>query len=319
MKRMRGDVRSPEALARFVEEIRVIGRLEHPNIVPIHDVGIDEDGQYYFVMKYVAGETLEAIIDRLRAGDRETHRLFPFDRRVQLFRGLLEAVAFAHSRGIVHRDIKPSNVMVGPHGEVLLMDWGIAKAIRGDGYGIDDALLLRAARATEEHGRVLETEVGTVIGTPIYMAPEQARGQAVDERSDVYSLSVLFHELLSLHHYLEGRDTFEEVIEGVVSSEVGLASFGKSRHQPVVPMDLRWLVRKGLRKDPARRYQSVAEMIERLDLRSQGLVPIECHITFVKRVTSEWLRFVDRHPFLVTSALLALVAGSVGLAVFRLL
>ena len=111
---------SPEALARFVEEIRTTGGLEHPNIVPIHDVGLDEKGRYYFIMKYVDGETLESILARLRAGDRETHARYGFERRVEIFKGVLEAIAYAHARGYIHRDIKPANIMVGAFGEVLV-------------------------------------------------------------------------------------------------------------------------------------------------------------------------------------------------------
>lgn len=315
LKRMRGELRSPEALARFAEEIRTIGRLEHPNIVPIHDVGVDEEGQYYFVMKYVDGETLEAIIERLREGDGETHRRYPFEARVQLFRGLLEAVAFAHSKGIVHRDIKPSNVMVGPFGEVLLMDWGIAKPL-GDGTsGLADTLLAGAGAREGGSERVFKTQVGAVVGTPMYMSPEQARGAAVDERSDVYSLSVLFHELLGLRHYLEGRQSLAEVMEGVLNELPSIASTARSVHQPPVPMDLVWYLRQGLQKDPALRYASVAEMIARLDRRAEGDIPIQCHITFVKSVTRGWLRFVDRHPIVTTVLLLSAIGGAVTLAI----
>ena len=130
VKRLHPEMRSPAVLARFAEEVRTIGSLEHPNIIPIHDVGVQENGDYYFVMKYVAGETLESIIEKLAAGDRDTHARFGVERRVQIFTSLLEAVAFAHSKGILHRDIKPANVMVGAYGEVVLMDWGIAKRLR---------------------------------------------------------------------------------------------------------------------------------------------------------------------------------------------
>ena len=131
VKRLRPDVTSAAMVARFVEEVRTIGRLEHPNIVPIHDVGVDERGEYYFVMKYVDGETLESVIEKLAAGDPAYHAQYGVERRVQIVVALLEALAFAHKKGIVHRDIKPANVMIGAYGEVVLMDWGIAKQLRG--------------------------------------------------------------------------------------------------------------------------------------------------------------------------------------------
>jgi serine/threonine-protein kinase len=309
IKKIRPEAKCDEMVARFVEEIRTVGKLEHPNVIPIHDVGIDEAGDYYFVMKYVDGETLESIIARLKAGDAEAHRRYGFEARVQIFRGLLEAVAFAHSRGIVHRDLKPANVMVGRFGEVLLMDFGIAKSIRGDGVGLDDTTIERAMEKTGGDSRFARTQTGAIIGTPIYMSPEQARGEPVDERSDVYSLTVLLHELLGLTHYLEGRDALDDVLAGVIHQPLQITKMKASPHQPIVPMDLRWYLKKGMEKDRTRRYQSVQEMIDRLDARADGRVPIQCHVTFTKRVNTEWTRLVERHPLVFTAAIVIVVAG----------
>src|SRR5262249_60463772 len=129
LKRLLPELQDPALLARFVDEIRIVGRLEHPNIVPIHDVGVDELGRYYFVMKYVEGETLESIIEKLAAGDPAYVRTYSYERRIEIFLGLLHALEYAHSHGVVHRDVKPANVMVGRYGEVVLMDWGIAKPL----------------------------------------------------------------------------------------------------------------------------------------------------------------------------------------------
>ena len=306
VKRMRPGVASPATLARFVEEVRTIGRLEHPNIVPIHDVGVDERGEYYFVMKYVDGETLETIIDKLAAGDASYHAQYGFERRVQIVVALLDALAFAHQKGIVHRDIKPANAMVGAYGEVVLMDWGIAKHLVAEG----DAQPTLDAGPTPTHahakrGALFETVAGQLVGTPAYMAPEQARGEPVDARSDLYSLSMLFHELLTLRHPLAEKRTLEEMIRGITSEPIPLAGTVRSPHQPSVGMDLSWYLRKGLAKHPADRFQSAEEMLERLASRAEGKIPIQCHITLMKRVTAEWSRFVDRHPFLVTLLMLA--------------
>ncbi|HEY8042480.1 MAG TPA: serine/threonine-protein kinase, partial [Polyangiaceae bacterium] len=110
IKSLRPDMQAPSHVARFIDEIRTVGALEHPNIVPIHDVGVNDDGSLYFVMRCVQGETLESIIARLAAGDPLAHAQWTFERRVHVFRQLLDAVAFAHDRGYVHRDIKPANV-----------------------------------------------------------------------------------------------------------------------------------------------------------------------------------------------------------------
>ncbi len=164
LKRLRPDARSEPALARFAEEVGIIGQLEHPNITPVHDVGIDEEGQHYFVMKYVDGETLESIIDKLAAGAPGYAERFGTDERVEIFVGILNAVRYAHARGVVHRDLKPANIMVGRYSEVTVVDWGIAKK-----------------RDSAEAGSGLD-------GTPLYMSPEQAAGDlaAVGERSDIY-------------------------------------------------------------------------------------------------------------------------------------
>jgi len=312
IKRLRADARSAGSLARFVDEIRTVGALEHPNILPIHDVGADEHGGLYFVMPRVRGETLEAIIERLQAGDAATHTHWTFERRTHVFRQLLDAVAFAHEHGYVHRDIKPSNVMIGPYGEVFLMDWGIAKPV-----GAPDHAAAAKPDALAPTGRVTETHAGAVIGTPAYMSPEQARGERVDARSDVYSLCVLFDELLCLRHYLEHCKTVDEVIQGVQHTHHPVTSFVSNPHQSPAPADLAWFVRKGVAKDPAQRYQSVREMINRLEARDEGIVPIQCHLTFTKRVTGTWMRFIDRHPMLFTMCLALVVLGGIGAAVWQ--
>jgi serine/threonine-protein kinase len=315
IKSLRPEMQTEAHVARFVDEIRIVGALEHPNIVPIHDVGVNDDGSLYFVMRCVQGETLESVIERLRAGDAATHAQWTMERRAHVFRQLLDAIAFAHDRGFVHRDIKPANVMVGEHGEVFLMDWGIAKPAGTAAQGTSPSPGGPVGRGADAAERVTATRAGAVVGTPAYMSPEQARGEPVDVRSDVYSLCVLFHELLGLRHYLEHCTTLESVLDGVQHAHAAAPSFIPSPHQAPAPMDLSWFVRKGLLKHANGRYQTVREMIERLDAREEGLIPIQCHVTFTKRVTREFLRAVDRHPMIFTAVLslvgLGLVAGAV--------
>ncbi|HEY3354314.1 MAG TPA: serine/threonine-protein kinase [Polyangia bacterium] len=318
LKRLRPEVRDTGAVVRFVDEIRTIGQLEHPNIVPIHDVGVDEQGDHYFVMKFVDGETLESIIHQLAEGDPEYHRRYPFERRIELFGQICEAIHYAHSHGIIHRDLKPANVMVGRYGEVVVMDWGLAKKIHGADVAVEPAPEATAPPAGAD-GDVARTAAGALLGTPAYMAPEQARAQPADERSDVYSLCVLLYELLALRHYLGDKKTWAEVLAGVISVVPPMPSRVKSPHQPLVPMDLSWFVKKGMAKLPEDRYQSVAEMLERLARRREGVIPIQCHVTFIKRVNGEWNRFVDRHPVVVTIGLSLAVLGLIGLGVRALM
>ena len=309
IKRIRPDRRSPAAFARFVQEVRTVGKLDHPNIVPIHDVGRDEDGGYYFVMKYVDGETLEDILERLRSGDIETHRRWTFERRADLFLQILQAVRFAHGQGFLHRDLKPSNVMVGDHGQVQLVDWGVAKRIGAPDEDVDDELM----------DSVVQTQHGALVGTPRYMAPEQARGEPVDVRTETFTLSLLFYELLSLRHYLDGMEDLGEVLDAVQSRPMeNLRTMPRHRHQSAVPHDLAWIAMDGLDRDPAKRYPTVEAMIERLHRRSDGHVPIQCPATFQKSMLLVLAGQVDRHPVITTVSLMLGVAGLVasGVLVF---
>jgi serine/threonine-protein kinase len=315
VKRLLPEMTDPLTLARFVDEIRCVGRLEHPNIVPIHDVGVDELGRYFFVMKYVEGETLESVIEKLAAGDPAYVRKYTTEVRVEIFLGLLHALQYAHERGIVHRDIKPANVMIGRYGEVVLMDWGIAKPLgetRDTAKG-PDATLSNESGAQGERARMYATRVGSLIGTPAYMSPEQARGEIdkIDVRSDLYSACVLFHELLGLRHYLADRTTLESLLEGVTSqkTEFSCTQLMSLKYPGVAPpAEYAHLTAKGLRKDPAQRYQSAGELIDLVERIMSGKVPVQCPITFTKRSAREMGRVVDRWPFFGFFMLIGLVA-----------
>lgn len=304
------------AILRFVEEIRTIGRLEHPNIMPVHDVGVDEHGRYYFVMKHLRGETLESIIAKLRAGDRDAHAKYPFTVRAQIFLGVLHAIDYAHREGFLHRDLKPANIMVGPFGEVTVLDWGLARKVTAK----DAAVTQDASPRT---GTALETQLGMVMGTPLYMCPEQARGahDQLDQRSDVYSLAVLFHELLYLDHYLAGRESIPDVLDGVRTVSPSVFEMKVHPTQPRVPAELGWYVVKGMSKDPAERFQSVDEMIDVLQKILRGEFQVQCAQTFAKRMLRELSCAVDRSPMgtiIGMGVIGALALGGVVMAVLRL-
>jgi serine/threonine-protein kinase len=180
IKRMRAADPSEKAIARFLREAMVQGRLEHPAIVPVHEIGRDAEGLPYFVMKKLTGTPLQKILE-----DEE----MPLQKVLRAFADVCLAVEFAHVRGIVHRDLKPDNIMLGDYGEVYVLDWGVAKVL-----GEDDSAFADVTSGSGEHA----TRAGTAVGTPGYMSPEQVRGQSdVDGRADVYTLGCLLFEILS--------------------------------------------------------------------------------------------------------------------------
>ena len=182
---------SEEQLARFVAEAQITSQLQHPNIVPVYEMGSGRGGDYWFVMKKVEGRSLRDVLRGLRDGDRATRAAWSRARLLQAFVQVCNAVAYAHDRGVLHRDLKPDNVMLGPFGEVLLMDWGVARTMD------DKAEEPREAPITRPD--TVHTIAGATFGTPGYMSPEQTFGDldALDGRSDLWSLGAILYELLT--------------------------------------------------------------------------------------------------------------------------
>jgi serine/threonine protein kinase len=201
----------------------------------------------------------------------------------------------------------------------VLMDWGIAKRLRDEetapALPAEPRSSAEPSEKSSSRGALFQTRSGELIGTPAYMSPEQSRGESIDERSDVYALSVLFYELLTLRHPLAEKTTLPSMLHAISHEMAPLAGMASHPHQPSISMDLSWFLRKGLEKEPSDRYANVAEMITRLDKRAEGLIPVQCPITFMKRTSNGLGRFIDRHPFLATLVMLAsvvvVVAGAV--------
>ncbi|PRP94862.1 serine/threonine-protein kinase [Enhygromyxa salina] len=311
VKRLLDDT-NPHAVARFIDEVRTVGSLEHPNIVPIHDVGVDEDGSLFFVMKYVEGETLSSIIQKLAAGDAAYHKRYGFEARLDLFAGLLRALQYAHSQGLVHRDVKPENIMVGRYGEVVLMDWGIAHPMRSqEQLGRNLAALDRAST---------ETVDGAVVGTPQYMSPEQASGQVaeLDGRSDLYSAFVVLYELLTLVPYVKLEPTAMQTVLAAEERSLvaGLDPNFDNPHQAAVPIELRHFLRDGLAHAKDQRFAGALEAIETLEHVRGGDFAVCCPVTFMKANNTKMGRFMDRHPggsmMFATMSALAFLGGLAG-------
>lgn len=285
------------AVRRFVDEARITGVLEHPNIVPVHDLGVRKDGQLFYTMKFVRGRTLAEVIVALRAGGPEADApaLGPL---LTTFQKVCDAVAFAHSQGVFHRDLKPDNIMIGDYGEVLVMDWGLARE-------------QEAGSATAEPGQRIEpgqTMAGSILGTPEYMSPEQARGEnsQVNHLADIYSLGAILHELLHLRPPITGRNPLE-VIDKVARGERDPVEAGRYPHLPGqrVPGALAAVARKATALVPDERYQSVKELQRDVESYQNGFATTAQEAGLLTILTL----FLRRHR----GASIAAVAGLVAL------
>ena len=210
----------PEDLRRFIEEAQITGQLEHPNIVPVHELGIDDNGKIFYTMKLVKGITLLKILQLLADGVGETVKKYPLNELLTVFQKVCDAIAFAHSKGVIHRDLKPENVMIARYGEVLVMDWGIAKLVKPTGapamVGAHREVNVKSStiQPPRADGKHFSTKSGEILGTPGFMSPEQARGEADSLRasSDVFALGAILYTILTLEFPFEGA-TAEAIVE----------------------------------------------------------------------------------------------------------
>lgn len=257
---------STEATQRFVHEARTQGRLEHPSVVPVHEVGTTADGRPFFTMRRVRGRNLAEIIDALRRGEPEAAARYSRRKLLTAFASVCLTIDFAHARGIVHRDLKPGNVMLGEFGEVQLLDWGLAKLVgEPDLPGEMAALALTALDATHavtDSGP--HTEIGAVLGTPGYMAPEQLEGDPalISPRTDVYSLGAILFEILTLQPLHETAS----LLHAVDATRRGVEAHPSKRHpESEVPPELEQIVVHATARDPVRRYASARELAEAIE------------------------------------------------------
>jgi eukaryotic-like serine/threonine-protein kinase len=246
--------------SRFLREARVTAQLQHPTTVPVYDLGRDLEDRLYFTMKKVAGDTVRKIVERQAAGDEEMLAHYDLERMLGILIQLGDGLSYAHAHGVVHRDVKPENVLVGSFGEVVLLDWGVAKVWAEGEADVD---------RTMEH-QIL-TDVNQRPGTPLYMSPEQVRGggDEIDARTDVYSVGAMLYEMLTLCEPLRGKqvqDTFQMIV-----NEMPAPPREKAPERRI-PAELADVCMKALAKKPDDRFATMEEMNTALrDFRSRAL------------------------------------------------
>jgi len=304
-------------LARFLEEAQITGQLDHPGVIPVHELGVDSNGRVYFTMRLVKGRELRQIIRLVHDGDSE----WTLTRSLGVLQKVCEAMAYAHDKGVVHRDLKPANVMVGKYGEVYVMDWGLARVA-----GREDSRDIRLQQSIDFSLTVVETDRkqategsmtsplvtmdGAVVGTPFYMPPEQASGRIdeVDARSDVYAVGAMLYHLLTgrMPYYTPGdrpspHTVLALVLQGPPTPLHDLA--------PTTPAELEAICDKAMARERSERYADMGELGEDLRAFMEGRV---VH-AYRSGAVAEFRKWVGRNRGMAASLAAAVLILLVGL------
>ncbi|MFI5458882.1 MAG: serine/threonine-protein kinase [Isosphaerales bacterium] len=296
----------PESRQRFVAEAEITGRLEHPGVVPVYGLGTDSFGRPYYAMRFIKGDSLKEAIARFHGDD--TLEADPGRRSLELrkllrcFTDVCNAIDYAHSRGVIHRDLKPANIIVGKHGETLVVDWGLAKAVGRADPSVGEQTIAPSSSGSSE------TLPGSALGTPAYMSPEQARGELnrLGPRSDVYSLGATLYCLIT------GKPPFEGDDVGAILHAVQEGQFRRpSQHDHALDKALEAICLKALAKEPEDRYPTPRALADDLD-RWMADEPVTAWREPLARRARRWAR---RNRTAVTSLAAAVLVALAGTAV----
>lgn len=298
-----------EKQARFRREALITARLRHPGIVSIYSLNEDTDGQVSYVMPLIEGEPLDVVIQRFHSESRKASpSSYASGMRVLLrfFVDTCQAIAYAHSQGCIHRDLKPQNVMVGPFGETVVVDWGLAKFL-GEDEGCVEQVRIKPNLADNAHNTFSATRTGEVFGTPMYMSPEQAEGKvaSVGPTSDVYSLGA------TLYNILTGTLPFKDSDPKQLLAEIIAGRFPKpSSVERRTPAALEAICLKCMAVDPNDRYATVEKLTQDVN----NWIANEAVSAYSEPWFSKLVRTIRRHPTLSSICVVAFVLGSIGLA-----
>lgn len=322
-------------LTRFLEEAQITGQLDHPAIVPVHDLGLDQDGRLYFTMPLVKGQDLGAVIRDLRKGEGE----WTVGRLVSALLKAMEAVSFAHDRGVIHRDLKPENIMVGRFGEVYVMDWGLARVLTGDELNAVESQgkpkttieLLQERRKRRQAARDLEPQTvrtdrsddakertssvatldGDLIGTPGYMSPEQARGdrREIGPRADVWSMGAVLYQVLTgymPYNDPQSRSSNSSLIERVLNERPLPVS---KLAPPETPQELVAICEKAMAWEPDQRYGTMVDMTADVQAFLEGRV-VSAYDTSSLAQVRTWIKRNQLAASLIATILLGTLLGA---------
>ena len=290
-----------QELEHFINEARISALLEHPNIIPVYDIGTTPENTPYFTMKRLGGENLRSVLKKLQAGDAKTLELYPLTEMLDIFLKVCDAISYAHSRGIVHLDIKPANIQVDEYGQVQVCDWGLARRLSTQG---DVSETLQEFNESSYQGLYIsKTLDGNCKGTPGFMAPEQISEKfgLRSIKTDIYSLGALLYTLLSHHDTLSGNDVQQQMQDTLKGNIQPLLYHGIEIDKSLISV-----VNKALARNPQDRYPNVLALANDIRAFRNGFATHAEDAGISKRI----LLIVKRNKALASTLLVSFVITS---------